>query len=285
VANPDDARFLQRYFKTGPGEYGEGDRFIGVRVPALRAIVRDLRGASVSDATALLRSGVHEERLLGLLLLAQAYGTADAKGRTAIYRAYLDHTRYINNWDLVDASAPLIVGRHLESRNRRVLMRLARSRLLWERRIAMVATYHFIKQRDYADAIAIATVLLGDEHDLMHKAAGWMLREVGKRDVGTLRAFLDRHAPDMPRTMLRYAIERLPEGARHSYMGVRMAKRPTKKPAAAPAAAHRTRSGTEAVPPGAQEDHTTERESGYGGKGANPRRSADNPRRGRPQDL
>jgi 3-methyladenine DNA glycosylase AlkD len=220
-ADPEDARFLQRYFKTGKGEYGEGDQFIGVRVPVLRALARELRGLSIADATKLLRSAVHEERLLALLLLADAYGTGDATQQAAIYRLYLDHTRFINNWDLVDGSAPLIVGRHLETRNRRVLLRLARSRLLWERRIAMVATFYFIKQRDFADAIAIATLLLDDEHDLMHKAVGWMLREVGKRDEATLRAFLDAHGPRMPRTTLRYAIERFPEDARQRYLSVR----------------------------------------------------------------
>jgi 3-methyladenine DNA glycosylase AlkD len=220
-ADPEDARFLQRYFKTGKGEYGEGDQFIGVRVPVLRALARELRGLSIADATKLLRSAVHEERLLALLVLADAYGAGDAKQQAAIYRLYLDHTRFINNWDLVDGSAPLIVGRHLEARNRRVLLRLARSRLLWERRIAMVATFYFIKQRDFADAIAIATLLLDDEHDLMHKAVGWMLREIGKRDEATLRAFLDAHAPRMPRTTLRYAIERFPETARKQYLGIR----------------------------------------------------------------
>jgi 3-methyladenine DNA glycosylase AlkD len=242
LADPDVARFLQGYFKTGAGEYGEGDLFVGVRVPALRRLARELRGASIAEATDLLRAAVHEERLLALLLLTDAYARGDARAQAEIFRVYLDHTRYINNWDLVDTSAPLIVGRHLEHRDRRLLRRLARSPLLWERRIAMVATFHFIKQDDYDDAIAIAALLLDDEHDLMHKAAGWMLREVGKRHTGTLRAFLDRHAPRMPRTMLRYAIERLPERTRRAYLGVPRAK-------------------------------------------AAPRRSAKEPRRGRPDNL
>ncbi|HWZ57758.1 MAG TPA: DNA alkylation repair protein [Gemmatimonadaceae bacterium] len=218
LADPDAARFLQRYFKTGVGEYGEGDRFIGVRVPALRALVRELRSISISATTALLRTGVHEERLLALLLLADAYARADARTQATIFRAYLDHTRHINNWDLVDASAPLIVGRHLQGRDRRLLARLARSPLVWERRIAILATFHFIKQRDHADAIRVATLLLRDEHDLIHKAVGWMLREIGKRDTDTLRAFLDAHAPVMPRTMLRYAIERQPADMRQRYL-------------------------------------------------------------------
>lgn len=221
LADPDVARFLQGYFKTGVGEYGEGDLFVGVRVPVLRRLARELRGASIAESTVLLRAAVHEERLLALLLLADAYDRGDARTRAAIFRTYLAHTHHVNNWDLVDTSAPLIVGRHLEHRDRRVLRRLARSPMLWERRIAMVATHHFIRQDDYEDAIAIATLLLDDAHDLMHKATGWMLREVGKRHVGTLRAFLDQHAARMPRTMLRYAIERLPEPTRRAYLGVR----------------------------------------------------------------
>jgi 3-methyladenine DNA glycosylase AlkD len=221
LADPDVARFLQGYFKTGVGEYGEGDLFVGVRVPVLRRLARELRGASIAESTVLLRAAVHEERLLALLLLADAYDRGDARTRAEIFRVYLAHTRHINNWDLVDTSAPSIVGRHLEQRDRRVLRRLAHSPMVWERRIAMVATHHFIRQGDYEDAIAIATLLLDDAHDLMHKATGWMLREVGKRHVGTLRAFLDRHAARMPRTMLRYAIERLPEPTRRAYLGVR----------------------------------------------------------------
>jgi len=225
LADPEDARFLQGFFKTGRGEYGEGDRFIGVRVPALRALARVLRGMPLSDTAELLRSPVHEERLLALIVLVEAYARADtradARAQVAIFRLYLAHTRYINNWDLVDTSAPQIVGRHLEHRSRRILTRLARSSSLWERRIAIVSTFYFIRQDDHAEAIRIATMLLGDAHDLIHKATGWMLREAGKRDPGTLRAFLDRHAAVMPRTMLRYAIERLPTRIRLAYLRAR----------------------------------------------------------------
>lgn len=218
LADPEAARFLQGFFKTGPGQYAEGDRFLGIRVPALRRLARELRGLALPDAVELLRSPMHEERLLALLILDDAYARGDRATRSAVARLYLRHTRFINNWDLVDASAPYILGPHLEHRDRRVLVRLARSRSLWERRIAVVATFHFIRQHDFADTLRLAELLLGDRHDLIHKAVGWMLREVGKRDVATLESFLHLHAGRMPRTMLRYAIERLPEAARRRYM-------------------------------------------------------------------
>jgi 3-methyladenine DNA glycosylase AlkD len=209
---------LQRFFKTNDGQYGEGDRFIGVRVPVLRQLCRDCRGASLAQIQRLLRSRVHEERALALLLLVDAFSRADDRGRRAIYDFYLSNTRFINNWDLVDASAEHIVGAWLRERSRTPLTRLARSASLWERRIAIVGTYHFIKRGEVEETFRIADLLLGDPHDLIHKATGWMLREAGKRDPRAERAFLKDRYRTMPRTMLRYAIERFPEAERRRYL-------------------------------------------------------------------
>ena len=211
------------FFKTGPGQYGEGDRFLGITVPQLRAISRTHRDLRLNAVAALLGSRWHEERLLALLILVHQYRRADEPTRAAIHRLYLDHTRSINNWDLVDSSAPQIVGAHLETRDRSKLRRLARSPSLWERRIAMLATYHYIRKNDFADALAIAELLLHDDHDLIHKAVGWMLREIGNRDRAVEEDFLRRHARVMPRTMLRYAIERFPEPLRRKYMTAKRA--------------------------------------------------------------
>ena len=218
LANPKDAVFLQRFFKTAPGQYGAGDQFLGIRVPTLRTLARAHAGLSLRDAIDLLRSPLHEARLLALIILVNAYKKADDKERDAIYKSYLANTRFINNWDLVDASAAEIVGRHLAEGSRAELTRLARSSSLWERRIAIIATFHFIRQNDYADTLRIARLLLKDEHDLIHKAVGWMLREVGKRDHAVEESFLARHYKQMPRTMLRYAIERFPEAERQAYL-------------------------------------------------------------------
>jgi len=219
LANPAIATHATRFFKTGPGEYGEGDRFLGIRVPVLRRVARERHTTSVATMFALLRSPLHEERLLALLLLVAAYKSADERGRERIYRGYLRSIRrYVSNWDLVDTSAPYIVGQHLENRGRGTLYALARSTSLWERRVAVLASFWFIKQRDFADALAIAELLLDDEHDLIHKAVGWMLREVGNRDAGVAARFLDRHHRRMPRTMLRYAIEKLPAAQRQAYL-------------------------------------------------------------------
>lgn len=218
LGSPEDARFLQRFFKTGPGEYGEGDVFLGIRVPVLRRLARELQATSVEDAAALLRSEVHEERLLALLLLVRAYQRGNAGTRQAVFDTYLAHTRHIDNWDLVDASAEHIVGAHLWEGDRALLDRLARSELLWERRIAIMATFHFIKRGDFAGTLRIAEALLHDRHNLIHKAVGWILREVGKRDQEAEEAFLRAHARAMPRTMLRYAIERFPEPLRQRYL-------------------------------------------------------------------
>jgi 3-methyladenine DNA glycosylase AlkD len=223
LASPERAAILQGFFKTGKGQYGEGDIFLGIKVPVLRALVKQHHNAAnLACVSRLLDSKYHEERLFALLLLIQLYQRADEAGQQAAYDLYLGNTRRINNWDLVDLSAQYLVGRHLEQRPRKVLHQLARSELLWERRIAIVATHHFIRRNDFADTLKIARTLLQDEHDLMHKAVGWMLREVGKRDLAAEEGFLLKHYRDMPRTMLRYAIERFPEAKRKKYLNGKM---------------------------------------------------------------
>jgi 3-methyladenine DNA glycosylase AlkD len=218
IARPARADSNKWFFKTGPGEYGEGDRFLGVTLPQIRALTREYRDMPLTQVVTLLRSPWHEERLLALLILVEQYARGDARTRRTIHQMYLRNTGSINNWDLVDASAAHIVGAHLETRDRRVLRRLARSKSVWERRIAMIATYHYIRQRDFTDALAIAALLRRDQHDLIHKAVGWMLREIGKRDRAAEERFLRAHARRMPRTMLRYAIENFPPPLRRRYM-------------------------------------------------------------------
>ncbi len=217
-SNPEKARVLRRFFKTGPGEYGEGDRFLGVMVPNIRKIVRFHQDAPLAELAKLLRSPWHEERLLALLILVRQYERGDDARRAAIYSLYLGNTRFINNWDLVDLTAPNIVGAHLLDKSRKPLFALARSRDLWKRRIAIMSTFHFIKSYDYADTLAISELLLYDKEDLIHKAVGWMLRETGKRALKTEERFLKRHYKSMPRTMLRYAIEKFPQSERRKYL-------------------------------------------------------------------
>lgn len=218
LASPETAANLQRFFKTGAGQYGEGDVFLGIKVPPLRVLARQYRSADLRTVSALLDSRYHEERLFALLLLMQFYQRGTDEQQQAAFDLYLGNTQRINNWDLVDISAPHIVGRHLENRPRKVLHKLARSPLLWERRIAIIATAWFIRLGDFADTLRIAGMLLQDEHDLMHKAVGWMLREVGKRDLAVEEDFLKANYQNMPRTMLRYAIERFPEAKRKNYL-------------------------------------------------------------------
>ncbi len=212
------AKFLLRFFKTGPGEYAEGDRFLGLRVPDIRKIAREFRSLSSRDLRALLASKWHEERLLALVILLRHYADADDKQRNAIYRLYIASMDRINNWDLVDVSAAQIVGAHLADRNRAPLYRLAKSHSVWERRIAIMATFHFIRAGEFEETFSIVAALLDDPHDLIHKAAGWMLREIGKRDRAAEQKFLQRYASRMPRTMLRYAIERFPAALRLRYL-------------------------------------------------------------------
>ena len=221
LADPADAKFLQRFFKTGPGQYGAGDQFLGLRVPDMRRLVREYPDLEDSQALEMLKSRWHEERLLALLFLVRSYRRGDKAVRGAVHRAYLANTRYINNWDLVDASAHYIVGQHLDASNIRLLERLARSDDIWERRIAIVATFHFIRLGEFRPTLKIAKLLVDDPHDLIHKAVGWMLREVGKRDRRVLDGFLLKHYRKMPRTMLRYAIERHPARMRKQYLRIK----------------------------------------------------------------
>jgi 3-methyladenine DNA glycosylase AlkD len=223
LGDPQAAQFLQGFFKTGPGQYGEHDRFLGIRVPVIRRVARDARGLALDQIEALLHEPWHEARLLAVILLADAYDRGSPTERTAIFRAYLRNAPRINNWDLVDVSAPNVVGVHLATRPRHRLDKLAGSNNLWERRIAIVSTQHFIRNGEFDDTLRVARLLLRDSHDLIHKAVGWMLREVGKRDRATLESFLDEYAHEMPRTMLRYAIERLPPRDRTRYMSARAA--------------------------------------------------------------
>jgi 3-methyladenine DNA glycosylase AlkD len=220
AANPEYAKTAAWFFKTGKGEYGEGDVFIGVRVPAIRAIVKGYMGLSLDDIGRLVRSEIHEERLSGMLLLVMKYKSKKATDteRKVLYDYYIDHADRINNWDLVDLSAPSIAGDYLFSRDRSILKKLARSKCLWERRISIIATQEFIRRGDFSTTLEIAALLLGDTHDLIHKAVGWMLREVGKRDMKTEESFLAKHYRKMPRTMLRYAIEKFPEKKRKRYL-------------------------------------------------------------------
>lgn len=226
AAAGDPARAISsaRFFKTGKGQYGEGDRFLGVTVPGQRLIARAHRGLPLAEIAALLASGLHEERLTALLILVDTYERGDDATKRSCFDFYLENLGRVNNWDLVDSSAHLIVGDHLLKRDRRLLRTLARSAKLWERRVAMIATLAFIRAGESKDAFEIATLLLDDEEDLMHKAVGWMLREVGKHVAEEpLRAFLKEHAAAMPRTALRYAIERFPAEERALWLAVKRA--------------------------------------------------------------
>jgi 3-methyladenine DNA glycosylase AlkD len=218
LGSPEAAAQAARFFKTGPGQYGAGDQFLGIRVPVLRKLAAEYASLPEDQVLMLLRSPIHEDRLLALLILVRAAARGDEVTKERLYTLYLANTRHINNWDLVDASAREIVGGYLHDKDCRVLAALARSESLWERRIAIVATHAFIVRGDYHDTLTIAEILLADPHDLIHKAVGWMLREVGKRDQAILEGFLAKHHRSMPRTMLRYAIERFPEKMRKAYL-------------------------------------------------------------------
>lgn len=218
LGDADVAQHSQRFFKTGKGEYGEGDRFLGIRVPVLRQRVRQYRDVEPAEVLKLLASEFHEQRLFALLLLVDKFQRGTDSERGWIYKQYLANAQYINNWDLVDSSADKVVGAYLQQRSRKPLYKLAKSRSLWERRIAIIATFHFIRQDDFNDTLALCELLLDDDQDLIHKATGWMLRETGKRDIEAEKLFLDRFCTIMPRTMLRYAIERFPEADRRKYL-------------------------------------------------------------------
>ncbi len=217
-ADPERVPQLQRFFKTGPGEYAEGDQFLGLRVPAIRELSRDFRGMELEELESLLYSPWHEARLLALIRLVHRYQRASNEDRQAIYDLYLRNRQRIDNWDLVDVSAEHIVGAHLAERDLEPLLELADDDLLWSRRIAVIATFYFVRRDRFEPTLILAERLLTDSHDLIHKAVGWMLREVGKRDESALEAFLGAHYHDMPRQMLRYAIERLPQDRREAYL-------------------------------------------------------------------
>jgi len=212
------AQVLQRFFKTAPGEYGEGDVFVGLRVPEIRKLAKEYQALPCSEIIQLLQSSIHEARLLALFILIRAYTQGNASLQEQIFNLYLQNTRFINNWDLVDASAEHIVGSHLRYRNRSPLHALALSKLLWDRRISIMSTFHYIKHGEFAETLRIAELLLRDKEDLIHKAVGWLLREIGKRDHLTEEAFLKVNYKIMPRMMLRYAIEKFPEQSRRQYL-------------------------------------------------------------------
>ncbi|MCX5816096.1 MAG: DNA alkylation repair protein [Proteobacteria bacterium] len=219
LANPEKARVLRRFFKTAPGQYGEGDVFLGIVVPDSRKIAKKYADLAFEEVSALLKSKTHEERLIALFILIAQFEKGNTQIKEEIFRLYLKHTAFINNWDLVDLSAEKIVGAYLERRPKEILYELARSESLWERRISIIATFRFIKEGKYEDTFTIASILLRDREDLIHKATGWMLREVGKRCSEEVEeTFLRKHLKEMPRTMLRYAIERFSPEKRRQYL-------------------------------------------------------------------
>ena len=218
LGNKRTAKFLQRFFKTNAGQYGEGDIFLGIRVPVVRRLAIQCNGLSEGETLSLLRSPIHEARLFSLLIFLGSFAKADESAKKRIYDLYLDNTKYINNWDLVDISAPPIVGAFLMAKSKTPLYTLAKSASLWERRISILSTAYFIRHNQFSETLRIAKLLLADEQDLIHKAVGWMLREVGKRDVDSEEKFLRIHYKRMPRMMLRYAIEKFPESKRRNYL-------------------------------------------------------------------
>lgn len=218
LSNSEIAAHSQRYFKTGKGEYGYGDKFLGIRVPVLRKAVIQFQETPITEIRKLLKSEYHEVRLFSLLLSVHQFSKGDALKREKIYNLYLKNTKYINNWDLVDSSAPYIVGVWLIDKDRTILYELAHSNLLWERRIAIMSTAYFIKNDQFNDTLKLSRILLNDSEDLIHKAVGWMLREVGNRDIGIEEKYLKKHYKKMPRTMLRYAIEKFSKVRRQSYL-------------------------------------------------------------------
>lgn len=218
-ASQEKAKILSRFFKTGPGQYGAGDKFLGITVPKQRVVAKQFFDLSLYDLQKLLNSVYHEERLTALLILVLKYPRVDKKEQKKIYKFYLENTHNINNWDLVDLTAEKIIGPYLEGKGKNILFKLARSKNLWEKRIAILSTFHYIKKGESKLTLKIAQILLSDEHDLMHKAVGWMLREVGKRcGEKEEEEFLKKYYKKMPRTMLRYAIERFAENKRLKYL-------------------------------------------------------------------
>lgn len=218
LSSPEKAKKLSVFFKTGKGEYGEGDTFIGVKVPEQRKIAKKYVGIEFQDVKRLIKSKIHEHRLTGFFILVYKYSRADEKAKKKIFDFYIENKEYVNNWDIVDTTAPNIIGGYLLDKDRKMLYDLARSEGLWDKRIAMLSCYTFIKNNDFDDALRISEILLLDKHDLIQKAVGWMLREIGNKDMETEEFFLKKHYKHMPRTMLRYAIEKFPKDKRKFYM-------------------------------------------------------------------
>jgi 3-methyladenine DNA glycosylase AlkD len=220
LADEKQAALLQRFFKTGKGQYGEGDIFLGIKVPVQRGVAKKYENLSLPKIQELLKSKIHEHRLTGLIILTNKYKKAKEEDKANIFNFYLKNTKHINNWDLVDVTAPRIVGEFLyrNKKHRKILYELSRSENLWEKRIGIISTAYFITKEEFQDTLAISEILLNDSHDLIHKAVGWMLREVGKKDEAVLEDFLKQHYKDMPRTMLRYSIEKFEEDKRKAYL-------------------------------------------------------------------
>ena len=219
LKNLQKAKILARFFKTGRGEYGEGDKFLGVVVPQQRQVVKKYSNLTLREIQKLLNNKIHEYRMVALFILMEKYKKAEEKEKEEIFHFYLSNTKNINNWDLVDLSAPNIVGDYLLDKERKILYKLAKSKNLWEKRIAVLSTYAFIKKCQFEDTLKIAKILLSNNHDLIHKAVGWMLREVGKRNQKIEEKFLKNHYKTMPRTILRYAVEKFGEEKRQKYLG------------------------------------------------------------------
>jgi 3-methyladenine DNA glycosylase AlkD len=220
MADPQKAKGLSRFFKTGKGQYGEGDQFLGIMVPRQRAVAKKYNNLELDDIQIILQSRFHEFRLTALLILVDKFQTGDEKKKKEIFNFYMKNLKYINNWDLVDLSTPKIVGAYLQDKpaQRKMLYVLARSKDLWEKRIAIIATSSFIRSSDFSDTLKISKILLKDSQDLIHKAVGWMLREVGKKNRNVEEEFLQENYRKMPRTMLRYAIEKFEEKKRQKYL-------------------------------------------------------------------
>ncbi len=218
LSSPKQAKILSRFFKTGKGEYGEGDKFLGIKVPVSRKIAKQFKDLSLKEIQQLIHSPIHEERLIALFILVEQFRKADETKRRIIYDFYLKNSKRVNNWDLVDLTAEKIIGVYLLDKDKNILFKLARSKNLWERRIAIMSTFNFIKNGHYETTLEISNMLLNDEHDLIHKAVGWMLREIGKRNLMVEENYLKEHYKNMPRTMLRYAIEKFPEKKRQAYL-------------------------------------------------------------------
>ncbi|OIO39934.1 DNA alkylation repair protein [Candidatus Pacearchaeota archaeon CG_4_9_14_3_um_filter_31_7] len=219
LADSEKAKVYQRFFKTAKGEYGEGDVFLGLKVPKLREIAKKYYCLDLRQLKELMDSSIHEHRMIALFILIKKYNKSNETNKRKIFKLYIKNIKNINNWDLVDLNAPNIVGTHLINKDRKILYDFAKSDNLWKKRISVLACFAFIKNKDFKDTLKISEILLKDKHDLIHKAVGWMLREIGKRDLTTLETFLKKHYKSMPRTMLRYSLEKLPEEKRNFYMG------------------------------------------------------------------